>query len=312
MTAIATLRAAQATRAFSLPRQVVAPSPPREIALEGFRERNAVLDFLFYDLKVLLPEEAKMLAPGYAAEGAILAVGPSSAPFLDRWPDQESFARTGPKHITTLAVAGVGSSALGAAAFARNVADATGKPVLAVVSGYGLADLLTEALGGFFLFGQLNAIRDLFEPLDTWLRPSGPRIEDGLPTDGAFDAVRRSLDVRTLVALLTHGDFELMVGHSKGNLVISEALFELGAADGDRLQAVADAARIVTVSARILMPRAFTRVIDVMGALDGFGELNSRQNIRTDVKVPYAWHHTNTELAWSLPVTRTLARALAA
>ena len=41
-----------------------------------------------------------------------------------------------------------------------------GEPVAAVVSGYGLADLATEALGGFFLFGAANSLRHGFEWLD--------------------------------------------------------------------------------------------------------------------------------------------------
>ena len=35
-----------------------------------------------------------------------------------------------------------------------------GGPVAAVVSGYGLSDLMTEALGGYFLFGALKAAPD--------------------------------------------------------------------------------------------------------------------------------------------------------
>jgi hypothetical protein len=54
------------------------------------------------------------------------------------------------------------------------------------------------------------------------------------------------------------------------------------------------------------MPRGFSRIIDVMGALDGFGALNSRLSIDTDVSVPMAWHHTNTELPLHLPVAETL------
>jgi hypothetical protein len=69
---------------------------------------------------------------------------------------------------------------------------------------------------------------------------------------------------------------------------------------------------LATVSARIAMPRQFGEVIDIMGALDGFGELNSRRRIPTDVSVPMAWHHTNTELPFHLPVTKTLKRALTA
>jgi hypothetical protein len=48
-------------------------------------------------------------------------------------------------------------------------------------------------------------------------------------------------------------------------------------------------------------------VIDVMGQLDAFGTFNSRLDIPTDVTVPAAWHHTNTDLPWHLPVTKVMA-----
>lgn len=313
MRSLETLGSAQFARNISLPTHVVAPLPAREIALEGLRQRNAVLDYLFYDLGRLTPDEAGSLAPRYAREGAILKVEPSGGR-LDIWADMGAFAAatgaSGP--VAAIAVAGVGSSALGAAAFARNVADALDAPVIAVVSGYGLADLLTEALGGFFLFGQLNALRHVFEPLDDLTRPGLPGVGAtlGASSGAGVAAVRRSLDVKSLIALLQRVDPGMLIGHSKGNLVVSEALFELRDLDPGRIDALAATTRIVTVSARIAMPRQFADVIDVMGAIDGFGELNSRPSIPTDVK-PFAWHHTNTEIPFHLPVTKTLLEVLA-
>lgn len=55
----------------------------------------------------------------------------------------------------------MGSSALGAAALARNVADHRRAPVAAIVAGLGLADVVTEALGGWFVFGAGNVVRDV-------------------------------------------------------------------------------------------------------------------------------------------------------
>ena len=127
-----------------------AKMPWREAALESWRRRNAVLDAIFYDLKVIHPQEAAALAPWLAREGALLIVPPSGAGMLRMCLDIDDFAGAGGAGTRILAVAGVGSSALGTAAFARNVADAFGEPVAAVVSGYGLADLLTEAAGGWF------------------------------------------------------------------------------------------------------------------------------------------------------------------
>ena len=56
----------------------------------------------------------------------------------------------------------------------------------------------------------------------------------------------------------------------------------------------------------IAMPPLFRGVIDIMGAWDWFGGLNSRRDIEADIVVPNAWHHTNTELPAHLPVTKTL------
>jgi hypothetical protein len=278
--------------------------PPADWALEGARRRNALLDGLFYDVRVISPDEARGLSPWLAAEGAILVVPPTGQGALALCVSVEDFVAGGGAGITTLAVAGVGSSALGSAAFARNVADAIGKPVAAVVSGYGLADMMTEALGGFFLFGQLNGLRHMFEGLDAL------GMTSSASTEASFgDVARRSKDTQTVVALLTDTrlGFSLLAGHSKGNLVISEALYQLKAQDKPRAQALGEAATVVTVSARVAMPMLFKTVIDVMGEWDWFGGLNSRPDIKADVTVPRAWHHTNTELVAHLDVRQAFA-----
>jgi hypothetical protein len=179
------LGAAQLARAASLTEQLDAPSPAREAVLEGVRQRNAFLDFLFYDVKCVDADEAARIGPRWAAEGAILAVPPTGA--------------------------------------------------------------------------------------------------------GAFD---------------------LLAGHSKGNLVVSEALYALSDRDVARARALGASASIVTFSARIAMPSEFRFVIDVMGEWDWFGALNSRSSIPADRHVSQAWHHTNTELPWHLPVTPTLTDVL--
>jgi hypothetical protein len=311
MRSLVSLGQAQATRALAAPARIAAREPLREGVLEGFRQRNAALDWLFYDLGVLDPADATRLAPRYAAEGAILRVEPGTAAPVQLWQDFDAWQAAGtPNDGAALVVAGVGSSALGAAAFARNVADAMQAPVLAVVSGYGLGDLLTEATGGFFLFGMLNSWRHMFEPIDDASRLTLPAFPGS--AGSVVSAVRRSLDVRTVTALLAARDFPLIAGHSKGNLVIAEAMETLAQASPARAAALADAAAIVTFSAKVFMPPPFRDVVDVMGGLDGFGLMNSRLSIATDVRVPGAWHHTNTDLPCHLPVTRVLREVLAA
>jgi len=275
-----------------------ARAPLREATLEGYRRRNAVLDAIFYDIGVITPDEAAAVAPWLAREGALLVVPPSGAGTLRICPDIDDFASHGGINTRILAVAGVGSSALGTAAFARNVADAFGEPVAALVSGYGLADMMTEALGGWFWFGALNRMRHMYEQIDDLAR--GNKFELSWPA-ATMNPARASLDTRTLCALLTDRrfHFSLLTGHSKGNLVISEALYTLrgGHQDGEL-----DEISIVTISAAIAMPPRHRKIIDVMGEVDWFGAMNSNVAIGVEYRPRNAWHHTNTELNWHLPV----------
>ena len=73
-----------------------------------------------------------------------------------------SVLKEGPT-IRAIAVAGVGSSALGTAALARNFADALNTDVAGIVTGYGLSDVMTEAFGGWFAFGAADRIRYTME-----------------------------------------------------------------------------------------------------------------------------------------------------
>jgi len=282
---------------------VQAKAPWREATLEGYRRRNAVLDAVFYDVGVVTPAEAASVAPWLAREGALLIVPPSGAGMLRICPGIEDFARNGGINTRILAVAGVGSSALGTAAFARNVADAFGEPVAGLVSGYGLADMLTEAAGGWFWFGTLNRMRHMYEQIDDLAR--GNKVEISWPAE-TMNPARASLDTRTLCRLLTDRRFHfgLLTGHSKGNLVISEALYDLHDAHQDEL--LGDLA-IVTISAAIAMPPRYRNIIDVMGEIDWFGAMNSNIDISIEYRPRNAWHHTNTELNWHLPVREVLS-----
>lgn len=301
----ATLSAAKVSRAADWQ---VLETPTRPVLLESARQHNAILDAVFYDVGVVSLAEAQNIAPDLAPEGAILLVPPSGSGSVILCHSVDEFAIYG-SHMGALAVAGVGSSALGTAAFARNVADAIGRPVAGVVSGYGLADLITEALGDSFWFGTLNSIRHAFEDLDR-ISEAGVIRE---PFPGTATK-RESRDTRTVMALLTHPQFrfDLFVGHSKGNLVISEGLFELRTGDANQFKRIVEGCRIVTVSARVAMPRQFSGVIDVMGEWDWFGTLNSRSSINADHLVRDGCHHTNTELPAYLPVERTLRTVLSA
>ena len=102
--------------------------------------------------------------------------------------------------------------------------------------------------------------------------------------------------------------FSLLTGHSKGNLVISEALFQL---QNERIgSVVAPDTWFVTISAAVALPNRFRNIIDVMGDLDWFGALNSTPGIGIEKRCKLAWHHTNSELSFHLPVTRVFTELL--
>jgi hypothetical protein len=289
METLSVLTNVQIERAAALPAKFV-DNPFRVATLDLIQRRNAVLDAVFYDVNAVTREETPDLAFWLAREGAIVLVPPTGKGRLRVFLTPEDYLREAAQ-VAALAIAGVGSSALGAAAFARNIADGLGEPVAAVVSGYGLADVLTEALGGFYWFGALNSMRHLFEPLDAFTRMFSrtEQLENG------YLWTRTSKDTETVIALLEDQRFcpRVLVGHSKGNLVLSEALYAITQERPDLAAEVSARSRIITISAKVGMPPIFKDVIDVMGEWDWFGALNSRADIPADIVVRHAWHSTN-------------------
>lgn len=299
------------SRAMTLPWRLFS-RPPSDAFLDGMRQRNVLLDVLFYDVRRIERDEAVGLSPWQAGEGSILIVPPSGAGRLTLCASPDDFVAHGGAAISTLTVAGVGSSALGTAAFARNVADAIGEPVAAVVSGWGLADLASEASGGFLWFAGLTAMHDLWEHLDRsldWVRAAGLAA-----LAGDTEPVHVDHDTDVVLALVEDERlaFERIVAHSKGNVVVGDALHALQRRDRARSDRLAETTRIVSISARGRMPRACRRVTEIVGRWDLIGDFATRRDAPADVVVPDAWHHTNTDLYGHLPVTRVLKDLFAA
>ena len=300
----------QFARSLSFPERV-RHRTMRNAALEPWRLRNTGIDALYYDVKALTADETFYISDSIASEGLIMIVPPTGGGMLTLCDSVEELRLRGGRNVRAMAVAGIGGSAIGAAAFARNVADAIDAPVAAVVSGYGLGDIVNEAIGGAFLFGWLGHIRSNLEVIDDVVgRPKlgayGKRDED-------TDTERKTgLDTDTVATLLADPalSFNLIAGHSRGNRVIADALHAIKASDPGRLETLVNTARVVTFGGRIKMPEAFTEVIDVVGELDWFGEMNSRPKIATDIKVPLCGHSTNTDMPTALPVTKILSEIL--
>lgn len=213
--------------------------------------------------------------------------------------------------------AGVGSSAVGTAALARNVADHLQRPVAGVVSGLGLADVMTEAVGGWFVLGAHNTVRDLLARLfDAYelkdhVRDPASHLDmmahfDSLGIDrnrfiyGSPDSSALLYPVSKLGRRIT-----LLVGHSKGNYSIDNALRGWLAAGKATSVPVPSDLCIVTLGAVIRFPSEFTRVYQFIGQVDFFGMMNSRVALE-HVRVPGAWHSLNTMVPGPLAVSEAL------
>ena len=301
---ISALAGVQFARLKAFPEKL-ADNPIRAVTLDAIQRRNALLDGVFYNVGNIDASEYEQLAFWLAREGALLIVPPIGSGRIEVFLDKNDFLAAGGGAVAAIVVAGVGSSAVGSAACARDVANALGKPVGAVVSGYGLSDVLTEALGGFFWFGALNGLRHGFEELDRQTKrftASEPMLDQSMGSE----FLRLSKDTATLIDLLEDRRFTvpLLIGHSKGNLIISEALYALESKG--TLARVAKASQIVTISAKVGMPDAFAgKVFDIIGQWDSFGALNSRPDIPTDLVVPGAWHSTNPNFPMGMGINLT-------
>jgi len=293
----------------------------RRQAIATWRACNSILDTAFYDVGTLTTSEHAGLSAYASPEGSVLIVHPRSAArpirvltpaaFVD-----EQLQETGDP-VATVAIAGVGSSALGTAALARNVADWLGAPVAGIVSGFGVADVVAEALGGWFVFGAKNALREMVARfLDASLLKDhvrDPESHDDMKAelrslDTAQDRfLYGSPDSTTMLYLLLKlgRRLRLLVGHSKGNYSIENALE--GWVSSRPSPAILEPfdLRIVTLGAVIWFPPECAKLHQFLGRIDYFGMLNSRIFVQR-IAVPGVWHSLNSALPGHMSVADAL------
>ena len=95
-----------------------------------------------------------------------------------------------------------------------------------------------------------------------------------------------------------------LVGHSKGNLMISSAISEL-ALEGTDLSELGDV-RFVFLSALSALPQGLGRQYQIIGDMDVLGWMNSRVNIEHKL-VHGAMHHLNRNLLFHLNAQEELS-----
>lgn len=304
--------------------------------------RNQLIDSLFYDVGRLTAREWSVLKPWSERKGSILVVSPSNTTRPDTIRTYEhslSFLNAEGYKVDAIAIAGVGSSVVGTAAFARVVADTYQCDVAGIVSGYGLADVALEGLGGWYLYGKVDQLRfelrklaadvssvlaDSFAPgsdLLTHFEHAGFNLDEYVPP---------MLDVTTLNNILfaryEHRTrpamrLRLLVGHSKGSLLISSALNHLNhEIEEIRLWNPAlrghddpfDSMAVATFGAVVDLPDALIKPANqhqFLGRLDLLGRLNSRSiagQIERATLIDGAAHHLNPDIPAFMDVNRVL------
>jgi hypothetical protein len=313
--------------------------PFMEPMLRMCRLTNTVFDFLFYDVGVLvtaLLARGRTVDTGLAAatsephalqsldlsaltnpSGSVIVVDANAEPYV-RSPFRAMAAffdyANGPDGagLHTLAITGVGSSAFGAVAFAWDISAALGEPVAAVVPGYGLADVIPQALGGWFgfeMYGPLQtATQDFlarFAPALALMGKELARTTPGhaLARSGAPVFRHGSAASDDVHAILQHvPGMTRLVGHSKGALAIENAVRSLPA---ERTEALA----VLTFGCVIAEELPDARYAQYLGWIDSLGALNSSGH-EPEFR-PFTHHSTNTFIPFSMPISGLIDGATA-
>jgi len=298
---------------FELPKWLVEP------AVRSCRLFNTVLDSMFYDVSTLRTALAEKDAPMRARdekppsriidfdalrnpEGSLLLIHATKAPYVHRYESVEKYLDSPhqeTREVNIATITGVGSSALGSAALAWDISVALKKPVLAIVPGYGVADVVLQGLGGWFAFGLHDFLgsKTLIQAGLAMAAPKTARIGRKLPATAPQEPTVRGAPIfrygsgssDVLHALLERRTtpFRVLVGHSKGALQINNAIQSLPA---ERTQGL----RVVTLGCPIGESVPGVDYHQYLGLFDALGQLNAWGH-SADHR-PLTWHSTNPAL----------------
>jgi hypothetical protein len=203
--------------------------------------------------------------------------------------------------VKIVSVTGVGSSALGSAAFAWNISASLHEPVAAIVPGYGLADIVPQALGGWFGFGFHDFVRRVSQQLLASTGLQFAKIGRHLSSTAIGEEAFRSGNPESAIlhVIVERADrITRLYGHSKGAQCIQNAVRSLHEPRQRRLH--------ITTFGCVIQEETDADYNQIMGSIDGLGQLNSWGNwpeqwIRS-------WHSTNSMLPLTMPVADLVKR----
>jgi len=299
------------------------------------KARNQVVDALFYDVSLLTPQDYAALSPLSDRKGAIIVVSPGQG--IRQFPNALQFMSaqgvSDECKVKAIVVAGVGSSVLGTAALARQVANHYQCEVAGIVSGYGMADIVLEGLGGWFFYGEIDRMRYQVQQSTQSIKDMLPWVftgKDGtdelvalftspldryVPSNPDVAALHEVLFMRYLFR--KPQELVLLVGHSKGNLLICSVLNNMFSElksktwKSVREEGPFDNLAVVTFGAVVDLPDGLIRPENqhqFLGTLDVLGKMNSvtfygTSKLHTDV--PGAGHHLS-KFPGAMPVDELL------
>jgi hypothetical protein len=311
-----------------------------EPTLRALSLGNTALDALFYDINTMVTDlylhgsivvkgadvspspRVSEMTKGFSQldlsalsnpAGSILVVDAGRPPRISQFEDVPNFiswVKAHGQNLRTASITGVGSSALGSAAFAWNVSKALDEPVVAIVAGYGVADAIQQGIEGWFGVYNWWVERIAQQVLGSTM-PLAARSARHLMMTGTDDAgastgapvfrcrSRSSLPTwctqpsSVLHAILKDmPNVKRVFGHSKGGVAIKSAIQRLPRETTQRLHVVTFGCSIAEDT-----PASYSQFL---GLIDGLGLLTAFNPGHTLIP---AHHSTNTSIPLSMPVS---------
>lgn len=219
-------------------------------------------DYTYYNMGALSSSEKS--ATYLLAKGTVIVMYPNSTTVV-KGSAAENLVKS--NQVRTVVMAGVGSSSQGTAAFAKHVAKATGVPVAGIVTGYGDGSIYTEGTQGYFI-GRSSNIAGQY-----YTEPASAKLAD-LYVGGA-----RPLK---------------LIGHSKGNMDIANALFKL---NNEGRRSMYQGVKVITFGCGVYVPPGVGTLKQYLGSFDSLGIFNTVSY--SNLTWVYGKYHTTNPTYWA-------------
>lgn len=164
--------------------------------------------------------------------------------------------------VTIVSFTGVGSSSVGTAAFAKHIAVARDEYVAGIVTGLGVTSVGSEGIQGYYI-GRPSNIAGTY-----YVEPASDKLAE-LYIEG--------------------GRPKLLIGHSKGNMDLANALYKL---NNEGNKSMFEGVKIITFGCGVYVPSGVGSIKQYLGNLDSLGIMNTVSYYNL-IWVYGAYHTTN-------------------